>query len=246
MRLQSRMSIITGAGRGIGRAAALRFAEEGARVAAADIDGQAAQAAADALHAAGAEALPVTVDVTDRDSVDAMVEAVLACWGQIDVLVNNAGIMRDARLVKMTEGEFDSVINVNLKGVYNCTQAVAPHMIARGSGRIINTSSIVGIYGNFGQTNYVAAKAGVIGMTKVWARELGPKGITVNAVAPGYIATEMLGSVPDKVMEMLLSRVPLGRLGDPLDVANAYLWLASDEARYINGAVISVDGGAIP
>lgn len=246
MRLQGRVSIITGAGGGIGRVAAQRFAEEGARVVAADVKGQAAQETADALHAAGAEALPVTVDVADRASVDAMVEAVLGRWGQIDVLVNNAGIMRDARLVKMTEDEFDSVIDVNLKGVYNCTQAVAPHMIARGSGRIVNTSSIVGVYGNFGQTNYVAAKAGVIGMTKVWARELGRKGITVNAVAPGYIATEMLSSVPDKALELLLSRVPLGRLGDPLDVANAYLWLASDEARYVNGAVISVDGGAVP
>ncbi len=243
MRLADRVAIITGGGQGIGRAAALRFAAEGARVVVADINEQAARAAAEAIHQGGGEALAIAVDVTSRPAVDALVEQTLGAWGQVDILVNNAGILRDARLVKMSEDEFDAVIAVNLKGVFNCTQAVAPHMIERGYGRIVNTSSVVGLYGNFGQTNYVAAKAGVIGMTKVWARELGRKGITVNAVAPGFIATEMIASVPEKVLQAMTDKVPLGRLGDPVEIANAYLWLASDEASYVNGAVISVDGG---
>ncbi len=243
MRLADRVAIITGGGQGIGRAAALRFAAEGARVVVADINEQAARAAAEAIHQGGGEALAIAVDVTSRPAVDALVEQTLGAWGQVDILVNNAGILRDARLVKMSEDEFDAVIAVNLKGVFNCTQAVAPHMVERGYGRIVNTSSVVGLYGNFGQTNYVAAKAGVIGMTKVWARELGRKGITVNAVAPGFIATEMIASVPEKVLQAMTDKVPLGRLGDPVEIANAYLWLASDEASYVNGAVISVDGG---
>lgn len=243
MRLKDKVAIITGAGQGIGRAAALRFAEEGAKVAVVDIIETAAQAVADQIRAAAGEALAITVNVADRASVSAMVEQVLAQWGQIDILVNNAGILRDATLVKLTEENFDAVISVNLKGVFNCTQAVAPHMIERGSGRIINTSSVVGLYGNFGQTNYVAAKAGVIGMTKVWARELGRKGITVNAVAPGFIATEMVRSMPENIVQAMIDKVPLRRMGDPVEIANAYLWLASDEASYVNGAVISVDGG---
>jgi 3-oxoacyl-[acyl-carrier protein] reductase len=243
MRLKDRVAIITGAGQGIGQSAALRFAEEGAKVAVVDIVEAAAQAVASEITAAGGEALAITTNVAERASVSAMVERVLAQWGQIDILVNNAGILRDATLVKLTEENFDAVISVNLKGVFNCTQAVAPHMIARGSGRIINTSSVVGLYGNFGQTNYVAAKAGVIGMTKVWARELGRKGITVNAVAPGFIATEMVRSMPENIVQAMIDKVPLRRMGDPVEIANAYLWLASDEASYVNGAVISVDGG---
>jgi 3-oxoacyl-[acyl-carrier protein] reductase len=182
-------------------------------------------------------------DVADHGSVDAMVQAVLDRWGRIDILVNNAGILRDGTLVKMTEEQFDLVISVNLKGVFNCTQAVAPHMIEAGYGRIINTTSVVAIYGNFGQTNYIAAKAGVIGMTKVWARELGRKGITVNAVAPGFIATEMVKSIPEDVFAQMVKKVPMQRMGEPEEIANAYLWLASDEASYVNGAVICVDGG---
>ncbi len=245
MRLKDKVAIITGAGQGIGRAAALRFAEEGAKVAVADIQQGQAEAVAGEIVAPGGEAIPIFVDVADRSSVDAMVQRVLDEWGQIDILINNAGILRDARLVKMTEADFDAVISVNLKGVFNCTQAVAPHMIERGTGRIINTSSVVGLYGNFGQTNYVAAKAGVIGMTKVWARELGRKGITVNAVAPGFIATEMIRSIPEKIAQAMIEKIPLGRMGQPEDIANAYLWLASDEASYVNGAVISVDGGVV-
>ncbi|NDJ53595.1 MAG: 3-oxoacyl-ACP reductase FabG [Chloroflexi bacterium] len=243
MRLQDRIAIITGAGRGIGRAAAERFSEEGAKVVVAEIDGELAETAAAEISEQGGQAFAVQVNVAEHDSVVKMVEEVLTHWGQIDILINNAGILRDGRLVKMSEEQFDSVIQVNLKGVFNCTQAVAPHMMERGSGRIINTSSVVGIYGNFGQTNYVAAKAGVIGMTKVWARELGRKGVTVNAVAPGFIGTEMVQSMPENILSNMVAKVPLGRIGEPRDVANAYLWLASDEANYVNGAVISVDGG---
>jgi len=192
MRLQNRVALITGAGQGIGRAIALRFAQEGAKVAVVDIRADSIQSVVDEIQAAGGEALAVPCDVTQRDQVAAAVKKVLDTFGQIDIVGNNAGITRDARLVKMTEDDFDQVVNVNLKGVFNLTQAVAPHMVERGYGRIISTSSIVGIYGNFGQTNYVATKAGVIGMTRVWARELGPKGITANAVAPGFIATDMV------------------------------------------------------
>jgi len=191
MRLQNRVALITGAGQGIGRAIALRFAQEGAKVAVVDIRADSIQSVVDEIQAAGGEALAVPCDVTQRDQVAAAVKKVLDTFGQIDIVGNNAGITRDARLVKMTEDDFDQVVNVNLKGVFNLTQAVAPHMVERGYGRIISTSSIVGIYGNFGQTNYVATKAGVIGMTRVWARELGPKGITANAVAPVFIASVM-------------------------------------------------------
>ena len=174
-----------------------------------------------------------------------MVDKTLETYGRIDILVNNAGVLRDRTLLKMTHDEFDFVIEVNLKGVFNCTKAVAPIMVEQGSGVILNASSIVGVYGNFGQTNYVASKAGVIGMTKVWARELGPKGIRVNAVAPGFIRTEMTASLPAKVVQMVIERTPLRTWGEPEDVAYAYLYLASDEARFVNGAILHVDGGVV-
>jgi 3-oxoacyl-[acyl-carrier protein] reductase len=240
---EDRVAIVTGAGRGIGRATALGFAEAGARVAVVDVDAEAGEHVAREIDSAGGTALFAFADVSDRASVDAMVETVIGTWGRIDILINNAGILRDARLVKLTEDQFDAVIAVNLKGVFNCTQAVAPHMIERGYGRIVNASSVVGLYGNFGQTNYVAAKAGVIGMTKVWARELGRKGITVNAVAPGFVATDMTAGVPENVMQMMIDRVPLKRLAQPEEIAAADLWLASGDASYVNGAVLSVDGG---
>jgi 3-oxoacyl-[acyl-carrier protein] reductase len=182
------------------------------------------------------------------------VDDVMEKHGRVDILINNAGLLRDHLLVKVKDGElvkqmpeadFDRVIAVNLKGVFNCTQAVAPYMIRQGSGVILNASSIVGLDGNFGQTNYVASKAGVIGMTKVWARELGRYGIRVNAVAPGFIATDMLMQMPEKILEGMRARTPLGRLGEPRDVANAYLFLASDEASFISGAVLRVDGGIV-
>jgi 3-oxoacyl-[acyl-carrier protein] reductase len=245
MRLAGKVAIITGAGRGIGREASLLFAREGAKVVLADVDPQAEKVVGE-IQGAGGEAIFVRGDVTDRISCTAMVEAAVNSFGRVDILVNNAGITRDAQLVKLSEGDFDRVIAVNLKGTFNATQAVAPRMIDQGSGRIINVSSVVGLFGNFGQTNYAATKAGVIGMTKTWARELGRKGITVNAVAPGFIQTEMTESVPEKVLEMMRSRTPLGRLGTARDVANIYLFLASDDAAYVNGTVVSVDGGLIP
>ncbi|NLX11081.1 MAG: 3-oxoacyl-ACP reductase FabG [Chloroflexi bacterium] len=243
--LEGRVALITGAGQGIGRAIALRFAGEGAKVAVLDMAGDNVQSVSDEIKAAGGESLAVVCNVTKRDQVQAAVAQVLDTYGQIDILGNNAGVTRDARLVKMTEEEFDLVVDVNLKGVFNLTQAVAPHMVERGYGRIISTSSVVGIYGNFGQTNYVATKAGVIGMTRVWARELGPKGITANAIAPGFIATDMIKTVPEKVIDALIERTPVRRLGAPEDIANAYLFLASEAAGFINGIVLSVDGGLV-
>ncbi len=245
MRLAGKVAIITGAGRGIGREAAVLFAREGAKVVLADVDPQAEKVVGE-IKEFGGEAIFVRSDVTNRESCAAMTAAAVNSFGRIDILINNAGITRDAQLVKLSESDFDRVIAVNLKGTFNATQAVAPQMIDQGSGRIINVSSVVGLYGNFGQTNYAATKAGVIGMTKTWARELGRKGITVNAVAPGFIQTEMTESVPEKVLEMMRGRTPLGRLGTARDVANIYLFLASDDAAYVNGTVVCVDGGLIP
>ncbi|MBP8974040.1 MAG: 3-oxoacyl-ACP reductase FabG [Anaerolineae bacterium] len=244
-RLAGRVALITGAGQGIGRAIALRFASEGAKVVALDVVPDGINAVVSEIKAAGGEALAVICDVTQREQVAAAVGAALDAFGQLDILCNNAGITRDARLVKMTEEQFDQVIAVNLKGVFNMTQAVAPHMVERGYGRIITTSSVVGLYGNFGQTNYVASKAGVIGMTRVWARELGPKGITANAVAPGFIATGMVKTMPQDVLDKFISMTPARRLGEPEDIASAFLFLASDEASFVNGAVLSVDGGLV-
>lgn len=244
-RLEGRVALVTGGAQGIGEAIARRFAQEGAKVVVIDVVQDKAQAVADQITASGGVALAVVCDVTNRAQVQAAVEQVLATYGQIDILCNNAGITRDARLVKMTEEQFDQVIAVNLKGVFNLTQAVAPHMVERGYGRVITTSSVVGLYGNFGQTNYVATKAGVIGMTKVWARELGPKGVTANAVAPGFIATEMVKTVPQEVLDRFINATPCRRLGEPEDIANAFLFLASEEASFVNGAVLSVDGGLV-
>jgi len=245
MRLQDKVAVITGAGRGIGRETALVFAREGAKVIVNDVDEAAGKVTVEELKKQGGTAIFVRADVSKTAEAKALAEATIKQFGRIDILVNNAGILRDATLLKMTEEQFDQVIAINLKGVFNCTQAVAPIMIQQGKGKIINVSSVVALYGNFGQTNYVAAKAGIIGMTKVWARELGRKGICVNAVAPGFIRTEMIKSVPEKVLEQMREKVPLGRLGEPCDVANVYLFLASDESNYINGAVISVDGGLV-
>ncbi|WP_250475998.1 3-oxoacyl-[acyl-carrier-protein] reductase [Caballeronia sp. GAFFF1] len=243
MRLQNKVAIITGAGQGIGAATALKFAREGAIVVACDINDSAAKDVIAQCREAGAEASAFRVDMSDRDSVDAMIAAVRERHGRIDVLVNNAGITRDARLQKMTIEQFDAVIDVNLRAVFHASQAVVDGMIAQGSGVILNASSVVGIYGNFGQTNYAASKFGVIGFTKTWSRELGPKGIRVNAVAPGFVETPILSTIPDDVLGKMRAQVPLGRLGRPEEVANVYAFLASDEASYINGAVIEVSGG---
>ncbi|GGD77659.1 beta-ketoacyl-ACP reductase [Caballeronia grimmiae] len=243
MRLQGKIAIITGAGQGIGAATALKFAREGAIVAACDLNHDAVTRVADACREAGGQASAFCLDMSDRARVDDMVAAVREQHGRIDVLVNNAGITRDARLQKMTIEQFDAVIDVNLRAVFHATQAVADHMVARGSGVILNASSVVGIYGNFGQTNYAAAKFGVIGFTKTWSRELGPKGVRVNAVAPGFIDTPILATIPEEVLAKMRAQVPLGRLGKPEEIANIYAFLASDEASYINGAVIEASGG---
>jgi 3-oxoacyl-[acyl-carrier protein] reductase len=241
-RLRDKVAIITGAAQGIGYATARKYLMQGARVVACDIDQSSIDAAATDLARFG-EMQPVVVDVTRRDQVDAMTSAAVHRFGRVDVLVNNAGITIDARLQKMSDEQFDRVIDVNLKGTFNCAKAVLETMLKQGSGVILNASSVVGIYGNFGQTNYAASKFGVIGFVKTWARELGPKGIRCNAVAPGFIATHILDTIPAKVLEQLTERVPLRRLGTPDDVANVYAFLASDEASYINGAVIEVSGG---
>ena len=242
-RLANKVSIITGAAQGIGLATALKFAHEGAVVVVCDVKQSAVDTAVAACQATGAQARGYVVDVTQREMVDGMVKAVLSEFGRIDVLVNNAGITQDARLQKMTIEQIDRVIDVNLRGVFHCAQAVTDAMVAQGSGVILNASSVVGIYGNFGQTNYAASKFGVIGFTKTWSRELGPKGIRVNAVAPGFVATPILSTMPEKVIEDMVQRVPLKRLGQPEDIANVYAFLASDEAAYVNGAVLEVSGG---
>ncbi|WP_066265162.1 3-oxoacyl-ACP reductase FabG [Hydrogenophaga palleronii] len=242
-RLDGKVCLITGAAQGIGLATALKFAREGASVVVCDVQQAGVDAAVAQCEALGATATGFVIDVTQREMVDAVVAQVTARFGRIDVLVNNAGITQDARLQKMTLEQFDRVIDVNLRGVFHCAQAVVNTMTAQGSGVILNASSVVGIYGNFGQTNYAASKFGVIGFTKTWSRELGPKGIRVNAVAPGFIATPILSTIPDKVITEMEQRVPLGRLGQPEEIANVYAFLASDEASYINGTVIEVSGG---
>lgn len=244
MRLKDKVAIITGSARGIGQATALKFAAEGARVVVCDLDRKAVDEVVAQITASGGQAVGFTLNVTDKASIAAMVKGVTDKYGRVDVLVNNAGIVDDAMLRKMTDEQFDRVIDINLKGTYNCARAVVDIMIAQGAGVILNASSVVGLYGNFGQTNYAASKFGVIGMAKTWARELGRKGIRVNAVCPGFVETTILKSIPQKVMQAMIDRVPLGRLAKPEEIANTYAFLASDEASYINGAVIEVSGGA--
>lgn len=243
MRLRGKVCIITGSANGIGFAAVKKFVEEGADVIVCDLDAGQVEGAVREIQSAGGRVNGYVVDVTDRISIDTMVADVKTRFGRIDVLVNNAGITKDARLLKMTEAQWDAVINVNLKGVFNCTQAVAGSMVAQGSGSIINTSSISGLYGNFGQGNYAATKAGVIGLTKSWARELGPKGVRVNTVVPGSVATHILDTVPEETLNQIKQACWLKRIGMPEELANVYAFLASDEASYVNGAPLEVSGG---
>lgn len=261
--LQDKVIIVTGAGRGIGRAIALLLAEEGAKVVVNDIgvalDGSGsdvgpAQEVVNEIKKKGGAAIASTISIGDPANADKIVASALETFGRVDILVNNAGILRDAQLIKWKDGDvaammddatFDAVINVNLRGVFLCTRAVVPHMIRGGSGVVLNASSIVGLYGNFGQTNYAATKAGVISFTKTWARELGRYNIRVNCVAPGFISTEMVKAMPQKVLDNMAAHTPLGKLGEPEDIANAYVWLASDAAKFVHGAVLSVDGGLV-
>jgi len=246
MRLKDKVAIITGGGRGIGEFTAKRFSQEGAKVVVVDLNEDDVNRVVSEISAAGGQAIGAKVDVTNRTMVDEMVAKTVSTYGKIDILVNNAGITADNTLLKMTEAEWDRVLNVNLKGVFNCGQAAAAVMVEKGNGGVIlNASSVVGIYGNFGQTNYAATKWGVIGMTKSWAKELGRKGIRVNAVAPGFIITPMTEKMPEKVLEMMKDKSPLKSLGYADDIANAYLYLASDEARFVTGTVLSVDGGLV-
>jgi len=252
--LRSKVVIVTGAAAGIGRATALRFAQEGCRVAAFDVTEAAGPALVEEIVKAGGEGFFARVNVAESASVDAGVAAVVGRWGRVDVLVSNAGILRDGQLVKWKDGAvaasmsdeaWEAVIGVNLRGVFLCARAVVPHMIRGGGGVILSAASVVGLYGNFGQTNYVATKAGVIGMTRTWARELGKHKIRVNAVAPGFVATEILKSMPQKVLDNMVEHTPIGRIGAPEDIANAYVWLASDQASFVTGTCLSVDGGIV-
>ncbi|KGX87853.1 3-oxoacyl-ACP reductase FabG [Pontibacillus marinus] len=243
MRLQDKVAIITGGANGIGFEAARLFASEGAKVAIADFNREVGEQRAIELKSEGFDVSFVEVNVAERESVDAMVESVASQFGGIDILVNNAGITRDAMLSKMTSEQFQQVINVNLTGAFHCAQAVLPYLVEKGKGKIINTSSVSGAFGNVGQSNYAAAKSGLLGLTKTWAKELGRKGINVNAVAPGFTETAMVEEVPEKVIDQMIEQVPMGRLGRTTDIAQAYLYLASDESNYVNGHTLHVDGG---
>lgn len=239
--LKNKVVIITGAASGIGKATALRFAEEGANIVVADFaDGT---ATVNEVLDKGVQAIYVKLNVTDSESVQAMVAKTIDTFSKVDVLINNAGITKDAMMKKLTKEAWDDVINVNLTGVFNCTAAVLPHMLEQKSGVVLTTSSVVGLFGNLGQTNYAATKWGVIGMTKSWAKEMAKNGLRFNCVAPGFIATEMVKKIPEQVLnEKILIKVPAGRLGEPEEIAAAFAFLASDDAKFINGTVLSVDG----
>lgn len=241
--LENKIAIITGGGSGIGKATALKFAEQGAHVMIWDISDDRGKEVAQQITNYGGKAEFFHVDTTHKSHIESAAQSIFNTYGHIDILINNAGITKDATLLKMTDEQWDQVISVNLTGVYHCTRIIAPYMVQNNYGRIINASSVVGLFGNFGQTNYAATKAGLIGMTQTLSKELGRKGITVNAVAPGFIATEMIQLMPQDVLQSMEAKVPVKRLGRPEEVASLYAFLASDDASYINGAVIRIDGG---
>jgi 3-oxoacyl-[acyl-carrier protein] reductase len=243
--LRGRAALVTGAAGGIGVATVRALAAAGAAVLALDLDAAALDVLAAGRSAGGGDVVPLAADVTDAAAVGRAVDAAMRRWGRIDVLVNNAGIVRDATLEKVTDEDWERTLNVNLRGAMVCARAVVPHMRAAGAGRILSAASVVARMGNYGQTAYSAAKAGIIGMTRSWARELGPLGITANAVAPGFIDTPMVRGVPEKVVARFLDRLPARRLGRPEEVAGVYVFLASDLASFINGAVVGVDGGML-
>jgi 3-oxoacyl-[acyl-carrier protein] reductase len=240
-RLENKVAIITGGAAGIGAATVKKFVEEGAKVVIWDLNEEKGKSLASELGSTFSK-----VNTSNYTEIEIAAKEANDKFGRIDILVNNAGITRDSSLKKMSIEQWQQVIDINLSGVFYCTKIVSEYMLANNYGRILNASSVVGLYGNFGQTNYVATKAGLIGMTKTWSRELGRKGVTVNAVAPGFIATEMVAAMPENVIEGMKAKIPLARLGEPKDIANVYAFLASDEASYINGAIISVDGGMTP
>lgn len=242
-RLQGKVAVVTGGADGIGKAVVQRFSAEGAAVCVWDVQQDKGLSVVADIIKNGGKAAFFPVDTTDYAQVEMATHQVLEQFGRIDILINNAGITRDASFRKMTHEQWQQVLDVNLTGVFNCTKAIAPLMLDNGYGRIVNASSVVGLYGNFGQTNYVATKAAIIGMTKTWAREFGRKGVTVNAVAPGFTLTDMVAKMPENVLQSMKERVPLGRLATVEEMAAAYLFLASDEAAYINGHTLSVDGG---
>jgi 3-oxoacyl-[acyl-carrier protein] reductase len=243
--LAGRTALVTGAARGIGAATARAIARAGGRVALFDRDGAGVERTAEEIGAAGGEALAVCGDVTDPASVAKAVGAAIGEWQRLDVLVNNAGIARDATLAKVTDEDWSLTLDVNLRGAMLCAREALPHMLAAGQGRILSATSIVARTGNYGQTAYAASKAGIVGLTRAWARELGPKGINANAVAPGFIDTDMVRTIPPKIVDQVVARTPAGRLGRPEEVAQVYVFLASDLATFINGAVVGVDGGLL-
>ncbi|MFE5428012.1 MULTISPECIES: 3-oxoacyl-[acyl-carrier-protein] reductase [Peribacillus] len=246
MILEGKKALVTGASRGIGREVALELARQGADVAI-NYSGSEAKAneVVDEIKALGRKAFAIQCDVANSESVTSMIKEVVEQFGRVDILVNNAGITRDNLLMRMKEDEWDSVINTNLKGVFLCTKAVTRQMMKQRSGRIINMASIVGVSGNAGQANYVAAKAGVIGLTKTTAKELASRGITVNAIAPGFISTDMTGELPEDVQKAMLDQIPLARFGDPKDIAAVASFLASDASKYMTGQTLHVDGGMV-
>lgn len=244
MRLSGKTAIVTGAGRGLGKGIAQKLADEGAKVIVADMSAETASATADEIRASGGTAKPFAVNIAKQDEVKAMMDFTLAEFGALDIMVNNAGINRDAMLHKMTVDQWDQVIAVNLTGTFYCVQCAAQIMRDNGRGAIINISSASWL-GNIGQANYAASKAGVVGLTKTASRELARKGVTCNAICPGFIDTDMTRGVPEKVWDTMISKIPMGRAGSPQDVANMVAFLASDEAAYITGEVINVGGGMI-
>lgn len=245
MKLKDKVAVVTGGGNGIGKETAITFSREGAKVVVADFEETAGNKTVHRIQEEGGIAIFQKVDVSEQESVKTLMKVVYDKFNRIDILINNAGITSDDMVVHLKKENWKKVIDVNLSGVFYCTQEAARYMIEQGSGKIISASSISGVYGNIGQTNYAATKAGVIGMTKTWAKELGRKGICVNAIAPGFIKTSMVQKVPDKVIDKMVANIPLHRLGEPSDIAKAYLYLASDDANYVNGTVLHVDGGIV-
>jgi 3-oxoacyl-[acyl-carrier protein] reductase len=243
MELKGKTALVTGAARGIGLECSLMLARQGANIVLADINAEALERAREEIEKEGTEALPFTADVTSVEEVDTMVAAALEKFGRLDILINNAGVTRDTLLIRMKKEDWDFVLNINLNGTFNCTKSVARLMMKQRAGRIVNIASVIGVIGNAGQTNYAASKAGIIGFTKAAARELAPRNVTVNAVAPGFIDTEMTRAIPDKAKEELMRQIPINRLGTPADVANCVKFLTMPQSDYITGQVIHVNGG---